>query len=107
MNVGPVLFDLQRAAAGTNIMGIAFSAHLRHILLIPQPQAQRMVPDFFPFIGQDIADRFIPGLAGKYIPVRLNTHAVLCGRAGFISHTGFHRLKQTVLCGCIPQQAGI
>ena len=93
MDVRAVPFGLQRAAAGTKVAGTAFPAQRRHIFFIPQPKAERMIPDRIPLIRQDIAHRLIPGLAGENIPVRLDTHAVLCRRTGFISDTGGHRIK--------------
>ena len=100
-----VFFNFKRAAAGAQLPGVTFSAECGHIFLVPQPQTERMIPDRLPLIRQDIPNRFIPGLAGEHIPVRLDAHAVFCSRAGFKSHAGDHRIKITVLRGCIPQQA--
>ena len=71
-----ILFDLQRTSAAADVITRTAAAGRGHIFFVSQSHAFRMLPNRFPVIFQNVANRFIPGLAGKHITIRLDAHTV-------------------------------
>ncbi len=87
----------QRASSTALGKQSTIPAFLGSICTRAHADTQRVFPDGFPIIVQDIAHRPVGGLAGQDFPIRLDAHIIERRRAAFYPQVQQDRIEMAIL----------